>query len=493
MGLSAAIRSIMTLQEDRLARTRVILSSQDDDHFHDECGVFGVYNHPEAANLTYLGLHGLQHRGQESAGIVSSSGDRLHEERGMGHVARVFKKNQLRRLKGDLAIGHLRYSTAGKSNLENAQPFVIESCKGEIGVAHNGNLVNAPAIRDRLEKEGSIFRTSSDTEVILHLIARSKQADLEAAIVDALKQMRGAYSLIFVARDRIIGVRDPRGFRPLSLGRLGEAQVLSSESCAFDLIDATFVRDVEPGEMVVIGPAGVRSYHPFPPEPVSQCIFEYVYFSRPDSQVFGRSVHEIRKRLGRELAKEQPVEADVVVPVPDSGMYAGLGFSEQSRIPLEFGLVRNHYVGRTFIEPRQAIRHFGVKLKLNPVRALLSGRRVALIDDSIVRGTTSRKIVAMVRSAGAREVHVRISCAPTVGPCYYGVDTPRRSELIASSHTVDEIRRSIRADSLGYLSLEGMYRAVGESRSFCAACYTNDYPVPFPKEEEAHGMVPGRR
>ena len=483
----------MTLQEDRLARTRVILSSQDDDHFHDECGVFGVYNHPEAANLTYLGLHGLQHRGQESAGIVSSSGDRLHEERGMGHVARVFKKNQLRRLKGDLAIGHVRYSTAGKSSLENAQPFVIESCKGEIGVAHNGNLVNAPAIRDRLEKEGSIFRTSSDTEVILHLIARSKQADLEAAIVDALKQMRGAYSLIFVARDRIIGVRDPRGFRPLSLGRLGEAHVLSSESCAFDLIDATFVRDVEPGEMVVIGPAGVKSYRPFPPEPVSQCIFEYVYFSRPDSSVFGRSVHEIRKRLGRELAKEQPVDADVVVPVPDSGMYAGLGFSEQSRIPLEFGLVRNHYVGRTFIEPRQAIRHFGVKLKLNPVRALLSGRRVALIDDSIVRGTTSRKIVAMVRSAGAREVHVRISCAPTVGPCYYGVDTPRRSELIASSHTVDEIRRYIRADSLGYLSLEGMYRAVGENRSFCTACYTNDYPVPFPKEEEAHGMVPGRR
>jgi len=483
----------MTLQEDRLAPTRAIHSAQDDDHFHDECGVFGVYNHPEAANLTYLGLHGLQHRGQESAGIVSSSGDRLHEERGMGHVARVFKKTQLRRLKGDLAIGHVRYSTAGKSNLENAQPFVIESCKGEIGVAHNGNLVNAKAVRDRLEKDGSIFRTSSDTEVVLHLIARSKQDDLEAAIVDALKQMQGAYSLIFITRDRIIGVRDPRGFRPLSLGRLGESQVLSSESCAFDLIDATFVRDVEPGEMVVIGPAGVRSYRPFPPEPVSQCIFEYVYFSRPDSQVFGRSVHEIRKRLGRELAKEQPVDADVVVPVPDSGMYAGLGFSEQSRIPLEFGLVRNHYVGRTFIEPRQAIRHFGVKLKLNPVRALLSDKRVALIDDSIVRGTTSRKIVSMVRSAGAREVHVRVSCAPTVGPCYYGVDTPRRSELIASSHTVDEIRRYIRADSLGYLSLEGMYRAVGENRSFCTACYTNDYPVPFPKEEEAHGMVPGRR
>ncbi len=483
----------MTLQEDWLAQTPRTPRPGDDDRFHDECGVFGVFNHAEAANLTYLGLHGLQHRGQESAGIVSSSGDRLYEDKGMGHVARIFKKKQLRRLKGDLAIGHVRYSTAGRSNLGNAQPFVIESCKGEIGIAHNGNLVNAYTLRDALEKDGSIFRTNSDTEVVLHLIARSKQKDLEAAIVDALKQMQGAYSLIFIARDRIIGVRDPRGFRPLSLGRLGDARILSSESCAFDLIDATLVRDIEPGEMVVISAAGVKSYRPFPPEPVSQCIFEYVYFSRPDSLVFGRSVHEIRKRLGRELAKERPVDADVIVPVPDSGMYAGLGFSEESRIPLEFGLVRNHYVGRTFIEPRQSIRNFGVKLKLNPVRALLQGKRVVLIDDSIVRGTTSRKIVSMVRSAGAREVHVRISSAPTVGPCYYGVDTPRRSDLIASSHTVDEIRRYIRADSVGYLSLEGMYRAVGESRSFCTACYTNKYPVPFPKEEEAHGMVSGRR
>jgi amidophosphoribosyltransferase len=483
----------MLAQEDRLAQTPPTSRTEDDDRFHDECGVFGVFHHPEAANLTYLGLHGLQHRGQESAGIVSSSGDRLYEEKGMGHVARIFKKKQLRRLKGDLAIGHVRYATAGKSSLVNAQPLLIDSCKGELGIAHNGNLVNAYSLRDALEKDGSIFRTNSDTEVVLHLIARSRQDDLEAAIVDALKQVKGAYSLVFIARDRIIGVRDPRGFRPLSLGRLGDAQIISSESCAFDFIDATFVRDVEPGEMVVISSAGVKSYRPFPPEPVSQCIFEYVYFSRPDSRVFGRGVHEIRKRLGRELAREQPLEADVVVPVPDSGMYAALGFSEESRIPLEFGLVRNHYVGRTFIEPRQSIRHFGVRLKLNPVRALLEGKRVVLIDDSIVRGTTSRKIVSMVRSAGAREVHMRISSAPTVGPCYYGVDTPRRSELIASSHTVDEIRRYIRADSLGYLSLEGMYRAVGESRSFCTACYTNSYPVPFPKEEEAHGMVSGRR
>jgi len=464
-----------------------------DDRFHDECGVFGVFSHPEASHLTYLGLHGLQHRGQESAGIVSSNGERLHEEKGMGQVARIFNKRMLRRLKGDLAIGHVRYSTAGNSSLVNAQPFLIDSFKGEIGVAHNGNLVNAHAIREALEREGSIFRTSSDTEVILHLIARSKKTDLEAAIVDALKQVEGAYSLIFIARDRIIGVRDPRGFRPLSLGRLGDAHILSSESCALDLIDAELVRDIEPGEMVVAGASGLKSYRPFPPQPVSQCVFEYVYFSRPDSLVFGRSVHEVRKRLGRMLAKEQPVQADVVVPVPDSGMYAALGFSEESKIPLEFGLVRNHYVGRTFIEPRQAIRHFGVKLKLNPVRALLKDKRVVLIDDSIVRGTTSRKIVSMVRSAGAREVHMRISCAPTVGPCYYGVDTPRRSELIASSHNVDEIRRYIRADSLGYLSLEGMYAAVGEGRSFCTACYTNKYPVPFPKEEEAHGMVSGRR
>jgi amidophosphoribosyltransferase len=484
----------MSVLEGDLASTpRPPFPPRSDDRFHDECGVFGVFNHPEAAHLTYLGLHGLQHRGQESAGIVSSNGERLLEEKGMGQVGRIFRKNQLRRLKGQLAVGHVRYSTAGTSSLANAQPFRIDSCKGEIAVAHNGNLVNAYSMRDGLEKAGSIFRTSSDTEVILHLIARSPQSDLEAAIADALRQMRGAYSLIFIARDRIIGVRDPRGFRPLSLGRLGEAHILTSESCALDLIDATFVRDIEPGEMVVVGASGVKSYRPFPPEPVSQCIFEYVYFSRPDSLVFGRSVHEVRKRLGRCLARERPVEADIVVPVPDSGTYAALGYAEESRIPLEFGLVRNHYVGRTFIEPRQAIRHFGVKLKLNPVRTLLQGRRVVLIDDSIVRGTTSRKIVSMVRGAGASEVHVRISSAPTVGPCYYGVDTPRRAELIASSHTVDEIRRYIRADSLGYLSLEGMYQAVGESSSFCTACYTNKYPVPFPEEEQAHRLVTDRQ
>lgn len=461
----------------------------DADRFHDECGVFGIYGHPEAANLTYLGLHGLQHRGQESAGIVSSNGGRLMEEKGMGLVARCFKRQQVRRLKGTLAIGHVRYSTAGKSNLINAQPFRIDSSKGELAIAHNGNLVNAAEMRDQLEADGSIFRTSSDTEVILHLIARSRQADLEAAIVDALKQLNGAYSLVFITPDRIIGVRDPRGFRPLALGRLGDAHLLTSESCALDLIDAELVRELEPGEMVVIGQGGVKSYRPFPPEKPAQCIFEYVYFSRPDSVVYGRSVHEVRKRLGKELAREHPADADVVVPIPDSGVYAALGYAEGSGLPLEFGLVRNHYVGRTFIEPRQAIRNFGVRLKLNPVRSLLENRRVVLIDDSIVRGTTSRKIVSMIRAAGAREVHMRISCAPTVGPCYYGVDTPTRSELIAATHSMDEIRDYIEADSLGYLSVEGMDRAVAGGDIYCTSCYTNVYPVALPEKEQVRILM----
>jgi amidophosphoribosyltransferase len=453
-----------------------------DDHFHDECGVFGIHGHPEAANLTYLGLHALQHRGQESAGIVASNGERLLEEKGMGQVGRIFKRRNLQRLKGSLAIGHVRYSTAGKSAILNAQPFRIDSCKGEIAIAHNGNLVNAAELRRKLEESGSIFRSSSDTEVILHLIAKAPQQDVEAAIAHALKQVQGAYSLVFITPDRIIGVRDPRGFRPLALGKVGDAHVLTSESCALDLIDGQLLREVEPGEMVVVGRGGAKSYKPFPAAVPAPCIFEFVYFSRPDSFVFGRSVHEVRKALGRELAREQPVDADVVVPIPDSGVYAALGYAEVSKLPLEMGFVRNHYIGRTFIEPRQSIRNFGVKLKLNPVKALLEGRRVALIDDSIVRGTTSRKIVSMVRAAGAREVHMRISCAPTVGPCHYGVDTPRRKELIAATHSIEEIRRFIEADSLGYLSLEGMYRAVGRGSTFCTACYTNEYPVPVPEE-----------
>jgi len=455
----------------------------DDDRFHDQCGVFGIFGHPEAAHLTYLGLHALQHRGQESAGIVSSDGAHLYAERGMGQVGKVFAKANLERLVGSMAIGHVRYSTAGESKLLNAQPLRIESHRGEMAIGHNGNLVNASLVRGELERSGSIFQTTSDTEVILHLIARSQKESLEEAIVDALGRVEGAYSLVFLFPGKMIAVRDPRGFRPLSLGRLGGATLVTSETCALDLIDAEFVRDIKPGEMIVVTEDGTASYHPFPSVVHAPCIFEYVYFARPDSLLYGRSVNLVRRHLGRELAKEQPAEADLVVPVPDSGVAAGMGYSEESGIPFEFGLVRNHYVGRTFIEPRQSIRHFGVKLKLNPVRHIIAGKRIVLVDDSIVRGTTSRKIVSMVRAAGAKEIHVRISCPPTTGPCHYGIDTPRRSELIASSHSVEEIAKYIQVDSLGYLSRDGMYRAVGDLKAdFCDACYTGNYPVPVPRD-----------
>jgi amidophosphoribosyltransferase len=465
----------------------------DDDRYHDQCGVFGVFGHPEAAHLTYLGLHALQHRGQESAGIVSSDGARLFAERGMGHVGKVFSKSNLERLAGTMAIGHVRYSTAGESKLVNAQPLRIEGGRGEMAIGHNGNLVNAARMRSDLEKSGSIFQTTSDTEIILHLIARSPRENLEEAIVDALQQVEGAYSLVFLFPGKMVAVRDPRGFRPLSLGRLGSATLVTSESCALDLIDAEFVRDLQPGEMLVVTEDGTASYHPFPAVAPSPCIFEYVYFARPDSLLYGRSVNVVRKRLGRELAREQPAAADLVVPVPDSGVSAALGYAEESGLPFEFGLVRNHYVGRTFIEPRQSIRHFGVKLKLNTVRNIIAGRRVVLVDDSIVRGTTSRKIVAMVRAAGAKEIHVRISCPPTTGPCHYGIDTPRRSELIASSHSVEEIGKFIQADSLGYLSRDGMYRAVGDLKAdFCDACYTGNYPVPIPREAKPSLKAAGK-
>jgi amidophosphoribosyltransferase len=448
------------------------------DAFHDECGVFGIFGHGEAANLAYLGLHALQHRGQESAGIVAANARHLNQERGMGLVADIFSEDRIRRLKGHHAIGHTRYSTSGTSRLINAQPFRIDCHRGEMAVAHNGNLVNAAALRLDLEKKGSIFSTSSDSEVILHLVARSAARTLEGALVDALSQVQGAYSLVFLMKDRLIAVRDPHGFRPLSLGELDGSMVVASETCAFDLIDARFVRDVAPGEFLVIDKSGVRSEQPFPPQPTKQCIFEHVYFSRPDSLVFGRSVNMTRQRLGEALAREQPVPADIVVPVPDSGLVAALGFANESGIPFEFGLVRNHYVGRTFIEPKQEIRHFGVKLKLNAVESLIRDKRVILVDDSIVRGTTSRKIVSMVRAAGATEVHMRISAPPTTGPCYYGVDTPSREHLIAAQNDLDEICKFIRADSLGYLSMDGLRTAVGEGDSFCAACFDNDYPVP---------------
>src|SRR6266478_6528858 len=457
------------------------------DKFKDECGVFGIFGHPEAANMTYLGLYALQHRGQESAGIAASDGEQIRVSKAMGYVADTFDGETLSHLPGSMAIGHVRYSTAGESKLSNAQPILIECAHGQIAVCHNGNLVNALELRSELVRDGSIFQSSSDTEVILHLYARSKAPNPVDAVVESVSQVQGAFSLALMTRDRMIAVRDPHGFRPLALGRLDNATVIASETCAMDLIGATYVRDIEPGEVLVVSESGVRSIRPFPPAPLSHCIFEHVYFARPDSYVFGRSVNEVRTELGRVLAREQPVGADVVVPVPDSGVCAAMGFAEQSGVPLRMGLIRNHYVGRTFIQPQQSIRHFGVKVKLNPVRSILEGKRVVLVDDSIVRGTTSRKIVRMIRSAGAKEVHMRISCPPTISPCFYGVDTPRRSELIAATHTLDEITRYLDADSVGYLSLEGLMTAVGPQRgSYCSSCYTGVYPVPIPQDQATY-------
>src|SRR3954463_9968389 len=458
------------------------------DKFREECGVVAIYSHPEAEKLAYLGLHALQHRGQESAGIVTSDGMALHLHKDMGLVADIFVEDVLAKLRGTLAIGHTRYSTAGDSALLNAQPIMVQSNKGMMALAHNGNLVNAQEIRAQLEAQGSIFQTNSDTEVIVHLIALSKEQTLPEAMADALRRVEGAFSLVMISPDRIFAARDPRGFRPLAMGRIpkqaGEKQdtvVFASETCAFDLIGATFERDVKPGELIVIGPEGLTSRFYAPTLAQSSCIFEHVYFSRPDSRVFGRAVQDSREELGRQLAREAPVEADLVVPVPDSGVTAAMGYSAESGIPFRFGLIRNHYVGRTFIEPEQSVRDFGVKLKLNPVRSLLEGKRVVLIDDSIVRGTTSRKIVRMVRSAGAKEVHMRISCPPTISPCFYGVDTPSKKQLIAANKSVDEIRDYIGADSLAYLSLEGMKAACGEGErlSYCSACYTGKYPTDF--------------
>jgi amidophosphoribosyltransferase len=457
------------------------------DKLHEECGVFGIFGHPEAANLTYLGLYALQHRGQESAGIAASDGTHVRLSQDMGYVADVFDSQTLSHLTGTAAIGHVRYSTAGESKLSNAQPYLIDCNHGQIALCHNGNLVNARELREELVSHGSIFQSSSDTEVILHLYARSRATGVEAAIIDSVSQVQGAFSLAMLTRDRMIAVRDPHGFRPLALGRLGDAVVVASETCAMDLIGATYERDIEPGEVLVVSAAGMRSFKPFPPAPLAHCIFEHVYFARPDSYVFGQSVNEVRTELGRNLAKEQPVAADVVVPVPDSGVCAAMGYGEQSGIPLRMGLIRNHYVGRTFIQPQQSIRHFGVKVKLNPVRSILEGKRVVLVDDSIVRGTTSRKIVRMVRAAGAKEVHVRISCPPTISPCFYGVDTPRKADLIAATHTLDEITRFLDADSVAYLSLEGLLTAVGSGRaSYCRSCYTGHYPVEFPRDEAGY-------
>mgnify|MGYP001617345595 FL=1 len=459
------------------------------DKFHDECAVMGVFGHPEAANMVYLGLYALQHRGQESSGIVSSDGKVLVSHRQMGLVADIFKEEVIKRLEGASAIGHNRYSTTGQSHIKNAQPFVVEYVQGPIAISHNGNLVNAGVLRDELEASGSIFQSTSDTEVIIHLIATSRETTLMGRIVEALSRARGAYSLLFLTLDRMIAARDPMGFRPLVLGEFKSGRtrgfVVASETCALDLIEAQYLREVEPGEIITFGPKGMESLKPFPPAPHAKCIFEYIYFARPDSNLYGRNVYLVRKELGRQLARENGVEADLVTPVPDSGVPAAIGYAEESGLPLEFGLIRNHYVGRTFIEPQESIRHFGVKIKLNAQREVLEGKRVVVVDDSIVRGTTSRKIVRMLRDAGAKKVHMRISSPPTTGPCYYGIDTPTRSELIASSSSVEEIRKFIDADSLGYLSHEGMYGFLdGRTQGFCDACFSGNYPVHF--DDEGH-------
>ena len=445
------------------------------------CGIFGIYNHSEAANLAYLGLYALQHRGQESAGIVSSDGGQLYHYRQMGLVAEIFTRDTLKKLPGRNAIGHVRYSTAGSSDIKNAQPFAVDYARGSMSVAHNGNLINASLIRSQLESEGSIFQSTSDTEVIIHLIARSKAKTFIERTIHTLQQLEGSYSLIFLTEKELVAARDPKGFRPLVLGALKDSPVIASETCALDLINAEFVREIEPGEIVVFHEGGMDSYKPFPQTKHAYCIFEFIYFARPDSFIFDRNVYEVRRSLGAELAKESPVDADMVVPIPDSGFPATIGYAQTSRIPLELGMIRNHYVGRTFIEPEQSIRHFGVKIKLNPVRELLQGKRIVAVDDSIVRATTSRKINKMFRHAGAKEVHVRISCPPITDPCFFGIDTPVKSELIASSHSVKEIQKYIAANSLSYLSQEGLRRCVEWAPdNFCYACFTGDYPVPFP-------------
>jgi amidophosphoribosyltransferase len=461
------------------------------DKFHDECGVFAIYGHPEAAKLAYLGLYALQHRGQESAGICTSDGNEVHCVKSMGHVAEIFTPPVIDTLPGEQAIGHTRYSTAGDTALLNAQPFSVACNKGRIAVAHNGNITNASELRRALERQGSIFQSNSDTEVILHLVAHSRERTLSGALRDALLQLEGAFSLVFLAEDRVIVARDPHGFRPLAAGQMefsgGRiAHVFASETCAFDLIGAVYLNEVAPGEMVIVGPEGVTRERYAPEQQRAQCVFEHVYFSRPDSIVFDHSVQESREMLGRLLAREAPADADLVVPVPDSGVAAAIGYAAESGLPFRHGLIRNHYVGRTFIEPSQVIRDFGVKLKLNPVRHLLEGKRVVLVDDSIVRGTTSRKIVRMVRQAGAREVHVRVSGPPTVSPCFYGVDTPTKNELIGANNTVEEIRKFLEADSLAYLSLASLRHAVGDDRKheYCYACYTGDYPTELVNIEE---------
>ena len=456
------------------------------DKFHDECAVFGVYGHEEAANLTYLGLYALQHRGQEASGIVAGDGEQFCIQKGMGLVADIFHKLVLEKLPGHMAIGHNRYSTTGGNDLKNVQPLTVNFALGNLALAHNGNLINAQMLRHELEAYGAIFQSTSDSEVIIHLIAHSRAGSFLSRVVDALNQVRGAFSVVLMTDNGLIAARDPYGLRPLCIGRLRSSWVVASETCAFDLLDAEYIREVEPGELIVITDQGLESHHPFPKAAPAMCVFEYVYFARPDSRIFGsEAVYATRKALGRQLAQEAWVPADVVIPVPDSGVPAALGYAEGASVPFEAGLIRNHYVGRTFIEPEQSIRHFGVKVKLNAVSEVLEGKRVVVIDDSLVRGTTSRKIVKMIRQAGAKEVHMRISSPPIISPCFYGIDTPTKKELIASDHSIEEIRKYITADSLAYLSLDGMLKSAPRTPDqYCTACFTERYPIPFTRAEE---------
>jgi amidophosphoribosyltransferase len=461
------------------------------DKFHDECGVVGIFGHPEAANLAYLGLYSLQHRGQESAGIVACHEGKLNLEIGMGKVAEVFNDDRLQRLKGNMALGHNRYSTAGDSALHNAQPCLINYSEGSLALAHNGNLVNANSIRKKLVSTGSIFQSTNDSEIVVHLMAQAKEESFADRAAAALRQVQGAYSLLLMTEDEMIAARDPQGFRPLCLGKLEGSYIVASESCVFDLIEGEFIREIEPGELLLINKDGLTSFFPFKKAPTKQCVFEHIYFSRPDSFLFNQSVYESRKQMGRALAQEHPADVDLIVPVPDSGVISALGFSEESGIPFDMGLIRNHYVGRTFIEPQSQIRHFGVKVKLNAVRPVIKGKRVAIIDDSIVRGTTSRKIVKMIREAGAKEVHIRISSPPILYSCFYGIDTPTRNELIASNHDLEGIRNYLEADSVHYIGIEKMLSVFNDHRdNFCTACFDGNYPVKIEDEESDIEQLP---
>ncbi len=475
------------------------LDSDDFDHegdaFHDECGVFGIYGRQDAAAIVTLGLHALQHRGQEAAGIVSFDGNRFHVERHIGLIGdRFTKQSVIDRLEGDRAIGHTRYSTTGGSGLRNVQPLFAELSDGGFAVAHNGNITNAMTVQRQLQKQGAIFTSTSDTETLLHLVALSKEKGFNARFIDAVRQLEGAFALVALSSKKMVGCRDPLGIRPLVLGDLDGAYILASETCALDIIGARYVRDLDPGEMVVITNKGIESFFPFEPQRSRFCIFEYVYFARPDSTVEGRNVYAIRKAIGEELAREDPVEADIVVPVPDSGTPAAIGFAQASNIPFELGIIRNHYVGRTFIQPGDAIRHMGVKLKHNANRRMIEGKRVVLVDDSIVRGTTSQKIVQLVRDAGAKEVHMRIASPPTQASCFYGVDTPETAKLLASRMSIKDMADFIRVDSLGFLTIDGLYRAVGEAArdndapQFCDACFTREYPTTLTDHDGADNV-----